>query len=108
MIPTKDNTKDILKYKGKTREYPTQESVNDFFDFEGSPEFAQDFFDHYNSQDWKSGNGQNITNWQSKAKLWIKKEMNKQKEVSYGRKPKGSVDFEATKRELATITKRNP
>lgn len=51
--------------------------VKEYFKFQGSEEFAQDFFDHFNAQGWKTGTGRKITNWQSKANVWIKKELNK-------------------------------
>lgn len=32
---------------------------------------AERFYNHYDAQDWKSGNGQRILKWQAKAKVWI-------------------------------------
>jgi len=52
----------------------TLEQVKDACVMNGIPETnAQSYFDQYNSQDWKKGNGQMITNLQSHmAKRWNK------------------------------------
>lgn len=52
----------------------TLQQVKDSCILNGVPESnAQSYFDQYNSQDWKKGNGQPITNLQSHiAKRWLK------------------------------------
>ncbi len=66
-IEDEDEDEDVINIK----------DVKEYFKFQGSEEFAQDFFDHFNAQGWKTGPGRKITNWQSKANVWIKKELNK-------------------------------
>ena len=80
--------------------------VKKYFKFQGSPEFADDFFNHFNAQDWLTGTGRPITNWQSKANTWIKKELNKPKENKYDKIQRGTIDVDKYKRELATIKPR--
>ena len=65
--------------------------VKDYFKFQGSPEFADDFFNHYEAQGWVTGSGRRIINWQYKANQWIKREINKPKENKYGTTQRGAI-----------------
>ena len=69
--------------------------VLEYFEFQNCPEYAQGFYDHFNAQDWLTGTGRVITNWRSKANVWIKKELhNKAKGISNERLPKGAITAE--------------
>lgn len=69
---------------------PTLVRVKAEFVMNGSTEDeAERFYNHYEAQDWKSGNGQRILKWQAKAKVWITEQ--KTRESNNG-KPKKRGD----------------
>ena len=37
------------------------------------PEWAEDFFNHYETQGWNKSNGQPLTNWPTALKVWAEK-----------------------------------
>jgi hypothetical protein len=52
-------------------EQPTIEQVAGYAGLQSIPkDVAEKFFDHYESEGWKSGNGNNIVNWQAKLRKW--------------------------------------
>jgi hypothetical protein len=58
--------------RARDRLIPDLIRVKAEFVMNGSDEAeAERFFNHYEAQDWKSGNGQVILKWQAKAKVWI-------------------------------------
>ena len=93
-MPIEDENEDVNK------DVINIKVVKEYFKFQGSPEFAQDFYDHFNAQDWLTGTGRLITNWRSKANQWIKKELNKSKEKKYGQAPRGTVNTDEIAAEI--------
>ena len=75
--------------------------VKEYFEFQGSLEFADDFYNHYEAQGWVTGSGRKIINWKYKADQWIKRELDKPK-GKYDKDPRGTVDVDKFKREAAT------
>lgn len=84
-----EDKKDIYKSGGVTK--PTEKEVieyakeqNDFAGVGGfvcTPEQAEDFFNHYESQGWLSGNGIPIHNWRNKLKEWVKEKYKQQQQA---------------------------
>lgn len=59
---------------------------------------AERFYNHYEAQDWKSGNGQRILKWQAKAKVWISEQRKRSDADAKGkrrgdRNADGSIDI---------------
>jgi hypothetical protein len=55
-------------------EYPSLEMVKAKAGMIGcTPEWAEDFFDHYETQGWNKANGQPLTNWAIALKRWAEK-----------------------------------
>lgn len=62
--------------RARAQQPPTLADCITVFQRDGfGPESAQAFHDHYTAQDWHSGNGMRIVNWQAKAKRWMAEEM---------------------------------
>ena len=58
-------------------EYPSLETVKAKAGMIGcKPEWAEEFFDHYDTQGWKKANGLPLTNWATALKRWAEKNRN--------------------------------
>ena len=55
-------------------EHPSLETVKAKAGMIGcKPEWAEDFFNHYETQGWNKSNGQPLTNWPTALKVWAEK-----------------------------------
>ena len=55
----------------KNSRIPTKDQVKEYFENKSYPGWEQ-FYNHYDSQNWLSGNSVPIANWRSKAEVWNK------------------------------------
>lgn len=62
----------ILQERSKPFKKPTYEQVSYFFSAEGLPDEAENFYNFYESKDWKVGKTK-MKNWKLAAQRWIKK-----------------------------------
>ena len=57
------------------RAHPSYEEVENYLKDKGATsDYAELFFNHYNSQGWKKGNGNPITDWKALVKQWLNKD----------------------------------
>ncbi len=70
----------VLEERSKPFKKPTFEQVSHFFSWQGLPDEAQNFYDFYESKDWKVGKSK-MKNWKMAAGRWIRK--NRPKENNY-------------------------